>query len=222
MPNLYYGEKKDNMMIFDQRETHHLKVMRVVPGDIVNVTDGKGNKYSTKITEIKKTASYSVILDSSCSKRTINEKTIVFLPAAKWERLRWCIEKSVELNVSKIYIFRSEHATINHSMEKVKDVIIDSCKQCGRLLFPEVDMVPITGIEKNAEGRVLLLDFGGKRFEPEKRTTSLIIGPEGGFSRMDLETLYFAEKVSFTNTILRFETAAIVSLGIVSFSLGLI
>ena len=54
---LFFGEIHDNIAILSEEESHHFaKVLRGNEGDIVHVTDGKGNLAEVEINSISKKA----------------------------------------------------------------------------------------------------------------------------------------------------------------------
>jgi len=155
---------------------------------------------------------------------------------AKGERMEWVIQKSVELGVRGITPLLTEHCAVKldtRRMEKKvaqwQAIAISACEQCGRNYVPFIH--PLTPFEKFIQEQPehtqrLILDpvastkLSDLHLKPVP--TSLIIGPEGGFS--DQETSYAKTHgfrgLSLGRRILRTETAAIVSQSLLQGLLG--
>ncbi|ABR30131.1 16S rRNA methyltransferase [Thermosipho melanesiensis] len=223
MPNIFFGIPKKDILIFDEHETIHFKTVRIKEGDIVKSTDGKGGEFLVKIEKIKKKKSFGTILESKYIEKDEKSNLVLFAPSGKWERLRWLIEKSVELGVDKIYITKTKYSNRDYrdKEEKISLVIRNSAKQCIRYHFPEFKFISFKEIEKYASINTYFLDFEGENI-PEiiHPNTSFIVGPEGGFSEDEKKFL----NVNFTPVVLgkktlRFETAAFVFLSYLSIKL---
>ncbi|MBT1248503.1 MULTISPECIES: 16S rRNA (uracil(1498)-N(3))-methyltransferase [unclassified Thermosipho (in: thermotogales)] len=224
MPNIFFGYKDKEKFIFDEHETKHFKTIRVKEGKIIKCTDGKGNEYTVKIEKIEKKKSFGIILESKHIEKLQEKNLILFAPSGKWERLRWLIEKSVELGVDKIYITKTKYSNRNYTEkpEKIELVIRNSAKQCTRVYFPDFRFITFDEIPKYATQKTFFLDLSGEKI-PEKFDSSIsfIVGPEGGFSPREKEflTKNFTS-VSLGKKILRFETAAFVFLSFVAIKLN--
>ena len=224
MPNLFFGTPENNLLIFDEHETIHLKTVRIKENQLINCTDGNGYYYKVKITEIGKKKSFGEVLESKYIERENTNKILtLFAPSSRWERLRWLIEKAVELGVDNIYIIKTKFSNRDYSKksEKIKLVIRDSAKQCVRYKFPNFKFINFEDIPKFASKNTYYLDFEGNEL-PDKveSNISIIVGPEGGFSKEELEFLKKNfEGIKLGKKILRFETAAFVALSYFSISL---
>lgn len=216
MPNIFFCTPEDKTAIFDEHETNHLKVVKKSIGDEVVCTDGKGYKYTVKLNEIGKKRSFGEILESKYIEDTNPLKLILFAPSGKWERLRWILEKSVELGVDKIFITKTAFSNRDYTnkKEKIKLVIRDSCKQCIRYNFPEFEIIDFVNIFRFTPKNTFFLDFNGEKFpENFEGDAAIIVGPEGGFTEEELTILRKNFKgLTLGKKILRFETAALVSL----------
>ncbi|MCD6104361.1 MAG: 16S rRNA (uracil(1498)-N(3))-methyltransferase [Thermosipho sp. (in: Bacteria)] len=216
MPNIFYCTIGDKAANFDEHETNHLKVVRKNVGDEVFCTDGKGYKYTVKLNKIGKKRSFGQILESKYIEDRDPFKLILFAPSGKWERLRWLLEKSVELGVDKVFITKTAFSNRNYTnkKEKIELVIRDSCKQCIRYNFPEFEIIDFANIFKFTPKNTFFLDFNGENFpENIESDVALIVGPEGGFTEDEINLLRKNFKsLTLGKKILRFETAALVSL----------
>ena len=115
--NLFYSndinEKNKEILLRDQEHTHLVKSLRFDVNEIVFITDGKGNKYKTKLVEKGKNTSKLEILN----KHTVSEKksklSVAISPTKKNNRFEWFLEKVTEIGISSIY-----PVICNHSEKK--------------------------------------------------------------------------------------------------------
>lgn len=116
------------------------------------------------------------------------------------------------MGVKKITFIRSARSQkFTLKRERLEKILINSCQQCGRNDLMEIDFEKSLQnfLKKNPES--FLLNFNGQNIkENELKIETVIVGPEGGFTREEL-TLFDKEKiVSFnTDNVLKSETAAV-------------
>lgn len=102
---------------------------------------------------------------------------------------------------------------IPKNTERLKRIIIESCKQSKRPWFPE--LIPVTDfnkiIKENYDNKFILNIDGGKLKKLSKGRTLVLVGPEGGFTEEELREAEKQEfvKTSISKNMLRIETAAI-------------
>lgn len=136
--------------------------------------------------------------------------------------IAWCVvdpktvEKSIaslnEIGVERITFIYCEYSQKNFKMnlEKLNKILINSSSQCGRSNIIKLD-------EYNSFDSFIkdfpdsyLLDFSDKSISSNLDIKTLIIGCEGGFSKLEREKFDSEKIVGFdSNLILRSETAII-------------
>ncbi len=224
MPNVFFGKPKGGMMEFDDHETEHLKVVRAKEGQSVEVTDGNGILYKVILRKIGRRKSYGDIIEAHRVESAPKTFLSIYIASSNWERLRWLVEKSVELGADKIVIFKSERSKRDYTKKrkKIELVIRDASKQCRKYVFPRLELHSSVELLNFSEGEILLLDRLGESLkELELNLESgvgIIVGPESGFSDSEKEHLSKrARIVSLGKKILRFETAGLVALSLMAF-----
>lgn len=139
----------------------------------------------------------------------------------KSQTLSFLLEKGVELGVSDFYPLQTDHSqTYVLNEKRFSTVMMDALEQCERHHLPRIH--PVTSLRE-----FLSLDTTENTLCAMERTTTsmtqdlfkkaggILIGPEGGWSDREKEWLTKKTNVfSLGNAILRMETAAIVSLGL--------
>lgn len=137
--------------------------------------------------------------------------------------LGWCvvdpktIEKYIcslnEMGIERITFIYSEFSQKNFkiNLEKLEKIVINSSSQCGRSSLMKLDLCKNieTFIKENED--IYFLDFSNKKLEENSSDIkTLVVGPEGGFSKKERELMNEDYIVGLnTNLILRSETAII-------------
>lgn len=203
-------------------EGHHLAtVMRGRIGDEVLLFDGRGRELVARITSVRKgTVELDVVAERELSRELPWPVTLaVALP--KGERQKWLVEKATELGVHRLVPLRTERSVAQAGAEAVarlRRVVIEASKQCGRNQLMEVDEArPCIEFFQAAMGmgRRVLADPHGRPLAEAAMFASepvcCAIGPEGGFTEAERAAALASgwEAVGLGARILRVETAAI-------------
>ncbi len=218
---LFIGEINQNEVQLREEEEHHIiKVLRMREGDEIYVTDGRGALLKGNLRILGKRVKVEIIKTYSTSLSFHNGLHIAIAPTKNLDRFEFFIEKAVELGISKItplLCANSERKILN--IDKIKKQVETACKQSLRTIFPEV--FPLTSIKNfiQSSQTKLFLTHCYKEYnkislkevlEKEKEIT-LLVGPEGDFSKKEVEELYSMGSigVSLGENRLRTETAGI-------------
>jgi 16S rRNA (uracil1498-N3)-methyltransferase len=215
-------------LLSGQEARHLIRVLRLGPGASVRLFDGRGRQ---GIFRVDSTGRDRVVL--------LPEKVETLPPPAarctlaagfsKALRRGWFLEKAVELEASALWFWQGEYSrAVLPELEKEawKAGLIAGAKQCGNPWLPELSMLR-GGAEALVRrlpemDRALLLyegDTGGRLLTrqdlAEPGDLLLIVGPEGGFSPDEVQRLTTggAVPVSLGARVLRWETAAVLALG---------
>ena len=229
IPEKFFYVKPDNirdgMFSLCEIESYHAsKVLRLKSGDKITLIDGKSRAYFGIIDQIK-----SKILSGTIKKIIKNfgenKNSLNISPGLlKKNRFEILLEKATELGIKEIHpiiMERSVKTSIN--IDRCKKIITSAAKQCRRSFFPIIhepkDLPSLLKIKKKCKFYAGQLDVSVNlhRYKDFLASPSnIIIGPEGGFTRSELEIM--EEKgVSFFNLgnrRLRAETAAIISIAL--------
>ena len=215
---LYYSTNVDlqkNQITLEEDEFRHIvKVMRHKAGDLLYITDGSGKIYKTQITEILKTSVVAKIEDSI--EQPDNYKNITFcIPILKNpDRLKFALEKSVELGITNFILFSSRR-TIGKSknIERLNKILLSAMKQSLRANLPKIKIMKLDEMFKLKGKKVVFDQKAQKRFTSEINKDELsffIFGPEGGFDKIELNYFEESDFFSLSNSRLRSETAVVV------------
>ena len=221
---LFFSENILETLLLPPDESFHcIKVLRLKENDEVQIIDGKGNLYETKIVlaDAKNTRVEIVSVQQEFEKRDYFLH-LAIAPTKNIERLEWCVEKAVEIGVDAItpLLCRFSERKIVKP-ERLEKIIVSAAKQSLKAYIPKLN--PLANFND-----FVLQSTENQRFiahcrKTEKQqllrvckknlSTLVMIGPEGDFS---LEEVQFAEKQGFTSVSLgqsrlRTETAGVVA-----------
>jgi 16S rRNA (uracil1498-N3)-methyltransferase len=203
-------------------EARHLgRVSRHVPGDLVELFDGKGFATIARIVDI---AGDEVDLVAEGPPIAESPRpTLLTLATAipKGERFDWLVEKATELGVERIIPLVTERSVVDpriSKIERMRRAIIEASKQSRRnrlmSLDPTVTWLDLVRSAQAATRLVALPDGlppGRWPLLEGSQSIILAIGPEGGFSPSE-EELARANgwhPIRLNSNVLRVETAGI-------------
>ncbi len=211
-------------------EAHHAgRVLRLKAGDRIRLFDGLGRLGLFSILEVGKKELH---LAPEHQELVPPPATRCTLAAGFSKALRrsWFLEKSVELEAARIWLWQadfSQAALPDVEKSGWRAELIAGAKQCGNPRLPELTLLR-HGVEELAGrrsefNRAFMLyegDTQGRMLQAEDLRGPgdllLVVGPEGGFSPREAGLLAEADiaPVSLGSRILRWETAAILTLGL--------
>jgi len=210
----------------DAEESRHaLKVLRLKPGDRIDITDGKGKIYTATISETKKNLCYFNILSD---RQAGNKKFSVHIgiaPTKNIERMEWFVEKATEIGIDEISFIlckNSERKILN--LERLIKKTVSGMKQSQQSKLPQLH--PLKPFNE-------ALDYTGQRFIATVDNNNplhlqqvakvhsdcmVLIGPEGDFTEAELALAAEKgfQKVILGSNTLRTETAGLVACHIVN------
>lgn len=235
---------QNNIVVITGPDVKHIaRVLRLEPGDSVEICtgEGQGREFTAAIREI---TNKDVTCEITGEKSSVTEppvRVILYQGLPKGEKMELVIQKSVELGVSRVVPVICERTVVKLDDKKASErrirwqrVAAEAAKQSRRTVIPEVavpvpfnqavqqidsDMLAVMPWEEEhikGISAVLKSEPGGHR------SVAVFIGPEGGFSRIeaDLARARGVVPVSLGPRIMRTETAGIVAVAIVLYELG--
>lgn len=205
--------------------SHHIgKVLRMAPGEDIEVFNGRGGEFQARIDSISKKAVAIEVLSFSHVNRTPPLAVTVALPMIKGDRMDYAIQKATEMGAAQIVVLDTERCEVRLKGERAdkklaqwQAIAISACEQCGLNIPPQV-----SGVEnlKNWLGSELpdhrlVAHPGEQPFDPavleRADALALLTGPEGGFSDEELSAARDAGFTPFAlgERVLRAETAPV-------------
>lgn len=210
-------------------EAHHLlRVLRLKVGAEVRLFDGLGRHGLFRVASVSR-ADVALEQLSDTFEKPPGTRCTLAAGYSKALRRGWFMEKTVELEASAVWFWQGEYSQASlpdTEKSKWKAALISGAKQCKAARLPEFAMLQggVRGlVERLGEfDRAFMLyegDTGGRLLQKEDLagpgSLLLVVGPEGGFSPAEAAILSEAGvlPVSLGDRILRWETAAVLTLG---------
>ncbi len=214
----------DQSIRLDKEQSLHLRrVLRLRPGDSVNLFDGEGNEYTSVVESFsgkESLANLKIIEKVTPSSPESSLNLTLGVAILKSDKFDLVVKKAVELGVVKLIPITTLRTDVKlknaaRKIARWEKITIESSKQCGRAKLMEISQPDeFRQISKaTAETVVMFSEQGGKGFSSLKsgKKITALVGPEGGWDDSEID---FAKKNDFSivtlgGRILRAETAAI-------------
>ena len=221
------------MATLSPEESHHLaRVLRVQPGQEITLFDGRGGVADTVIEVVGKSA-----VEARISKRwTVPPPAVeiaLIQAVPKSDRWELVLQKAVELGAASIQPILTQYTEFKPNpkkQERWEKMVLNAAQQCEVRWLPQLKPLrPVDAILPTLKEYDLVLI--GSLYEGTspfravdvagKKRVALLIGPEGDFTREEVEAAIQAGAVpiSFGDRILRTETAAIFGLSVLAYEL---
>lgn len=205
--------------IVEDEEARHIKVLRIGEIDNIHFTDGRGNLATCRII-MDKNKTVVRVLESKNYTPPTPKLSILIAPTKNTDRMEWFVEKAVELGIHEIiFAITSNSERPYLKTERMKRVAISAMKQSLKFYLPEIK---ISGQFLKDDQFVFsgqrLLAHCDNKFERSyifdtintNEDVLIAIGPEGDFSKDEIESAIKSGYTGITmgENRLRTETAA--------------
>ena len=216
----YAPNAKDSSYLSEEESFHAIRVLRLIVGEVIHLLDGRGSKYSTKISSIegKKVAFGALELIESEPKPSYTIHLYV-APTKQMERMEWMVEKCGEFGIHGIHFFASKNSERKEiKLQRLEKTAISALKQSKNLYLPEITGLHTFKEVATNEGEEKLFAFISNPPVAVLSKTALkgkeyhvLVGPEGDFTLEESATLKNNQWKPFSlgKSILRTETAGI-------------
>src|SRR5690554_6304187 len=205
---------------------HAAKVLRMLPGDQMEIVNGTGVVFTGEITASAPKAVVVKKIDFHQAKQDEHHIHIAIAPTKNNDRFEWFLEKATELGIHEItplLCANSERKKIK--IERFQKIIVAATKQSKRLFTPKLnDLTSFdTFVENHPNGFIahcyeeeerntsIFKQLEHDKSRWEKKNTPILIGPEGDFSLNEVKKAIESgfQAVSLGKTRLRTETAGV-------------
>ena len=228
---LFYNPTLDNSItqfVFDSVESKHIvKVLRKKEDDILHITNGKGYIFEAQILNADPKKCKAKIIDTTKRHSKMHWFHLAVAPTKSNDRFEWFLEKATEIGINEITPIiceRSERKIVKE--ERMHKVVLAAMKQSLRTYLPKIN-APVSYSDFMGRERQGLLFIAHcekdekmdlkRRVAPDTDIT-ILIGPEGDFSRSEIHMAYENgfTSISLGENRLRTETAALVACTVVN------
>ena len=224
----------DGEIALTPAQAHYLlHVLRLSAGSRLLVFDGRNGEWRAEIAAAKKSGCTIRLVEKVREQTATQDIGYAFAPL-KQGRLDYMVQKAVEMGVSSLQPVITAHTAVSRlNLERMKANAIEAAEQCGVLTLPDIH-APVkfeTMINTCGKDRVIVFCDERAELSPplealEKlrgRKVTALIGPEGGFSLSERETLLsrsFVYPISLGPRVMRADTAAVAVLALLNAVLG--
>jgi 16S rRNA (uracil1498-N3)-methyltransferase len=227
--HLFYTPDIDTALypLSEEESKHAVRVLRLEPGDRVQLIDGKGTLYQVEIADNhpKRCTMHVLEVQKDYGKRLFHLH-IAMAPTKNMERTEWFLEKAVEIGLDAFTPLQCAHSErVVVKTERLHKIAVAAMKQSIKAYEPKLnETIAFTKFISSAAsfaGEKYIAHCNRKESDPPllknvyKRGSNalILIGPEGDFS---LEEITFAQQqgfqpISLGASRLRTETAALVA-----------
>ncbi|MGH2349599.1 MAG: RsmE family RNA methyltransferase [bacterium] len=217
-------------------DAHHLAaVLRLRPGDQFVALDGSGLEHTVRLTAVTETEAAGEILETR-EGVTLPLRVTLVQGVPKGTKMDLVIRMGTELGIAEFVPARAARSVAGaaHRAERWRRIAQEAAKQSRRADVPRVhDPAPFADAVGRVSGTELMVVlWEGERSRNladvlrDRRTpaeAALIVGPEGGFEREEVEQSVASGAVPATlgPLILRTETAGIAAAAMLFYEFGL-
>ncbi len=221
-----YDPSLQRITLKEDTSKHIVQVLRMRPGDQLQLTNGKGILLTAEIIDDHKKKCLVQVNVSDSVLPATRKITIAISLLKNINRFEWFLEKATEIGVSEIIPLicqRTEKQKFR--LDRMQNILISAMLQSQQCWFPQLHE-PVS-FQQTVEQSHHQQKFIAHCIEEEKRNLAdlinsdltsqiILIGPEGDFAKeeIDLAIRHHFIAVTLGETRLRSETAGLVAAAI--------
>lgn len=213
---------------------HAAHVLRLRDADPLVLFNGRGGEYRGRL--VARGTRAEVTTHAAVERESPIAVTLVQAWIAT-DKMEWVVEKAVELGAAGIVLAPARRSVVQlagarlaRRMERLRDIVVAACCQCGRNRLPAIDACAdlpeaLNRAGANAIGLVLQPDAAESLIDVARSgptSFAVAIGPEGGFDPGELALAARAgyRPVRLGTRVLRTETAGLAALSALQAAVG--
>ena len=231
----------DSVKIQGEDVKHMYKVLRLGSGDKISINDCMGREYIGEIVEISKSEVNIKLIEEIDLNNESSLSINLYQGLPKSAKMDLIVQKATELGVKKITPLITDRVELKSELgefrktDRWRRIALEACKQSKRSFIPQVEtpiefnqlLLELKDIDlivvpyENQEGKgikAMMNEISNANI----KSAAVIIGPEGGFEKVEIEKLKAigAHIITLGPRILRTETAGFVAVSILMYELG--
>ena len=218
-----FDPAEELIMLDEETSKHVVNVLRMKTGDLLHLTDGKGNLVTAEITDNHKKKCLVKMKETNFRSGDSRRITIAISLLKNTNRFEWFLEKAAEIGISEIIPLLCERTEKQKfRVDRMQHILISAMLQSQQCWLPKLyEPVSFRDVIEQATHQQ---KFIAHCIEEEKRnlvdlvneslsSQIILIGPAGDFTaeEVHLAIQYHFDGVSLGNTRLRTETAGVVA-----------
>lgn len=207
----------------DDDSRHAIRTLRLVIGDEIFVTDGRGTRFAATIAQADaKRCGFQITNQVFTPARPFTVRICV-AATKNLDRIEWFVEKAVEIGIERISFFFGQHSERRVlKLERIEKIAVSAMKQSLQSWLPQLDeavgfaqLLPTVTDSARFIAHLPGTQTPSGLFQvtPVGQPVTVLIGPEGDFSPIELKQAQDAgfQVVTLGPNRLRTETAALVA-----------
>ena len=219
--------------LLDEKAAHYLsRVLRLVKDSEVTLFNGDGNDYRCRLMRLSRESVQLMVLERLANTADSSMRITLSQAMSRGDRMDYCLQKATELGVTQVQLLDSERVELKLSGERLekrlthwRGVIQSASEQCGRATLPQLHPPMALHQWLAVPGRQLVLDANAKvslRQTELSESVNIAVGPEGGFSEDEIESMQRAGvlAVHLGPRILRTESAGPAAITVIQAMVG--
>ncbi len=237
LPRIYIDNNNINInskIKLEQKQDFHylIKVLRLKTTNQIRVFNERVGEYIAEISEVQASQVILKILKHFREPKCDTNNIHLLQALVKKDKMEEIVTKVAELGINSITPLITERVQQNYklNMERLNKHAMEATRQSENLKPPKINRAEnlLAYLEQETPELIIVCDenkdhcWDLKNLVEElktRRDTLIIIGPEGGFSEVELEKIYNSDAFSLSlgDTVLRSETAATAAISVVKF-----
>lgn len=211
-----------SLVLDEPTSKHVVQVLRMAEGELLQLTDGKGNLFTAQIAEANRKRCQVTVTGVSSIPPPPHRTTIAVSPVKNASRFEWLLEKATEMGVQQLVPLICERTEKQHlRIDRLQGILISAMLQSQQCWLPQLmEPVKLASFVAAADAPQKFIahclpDAKQPLQQQVKSDTGrvILIGPEGDFTAAEiaLAQQHGFMPVALGNTRLRTETAAMVA-----------
>lgn len=215
---------------------HHLRVLRMTPGEHLELLDGRGGIAGARIIELQRDSA-TVAIDTWRREDDDGLELHLLQGIPKGSKMDLVLQKGTELGVTRFTPVFCRHGDVQLPRERLASrterwarIAQEAARQCRRERLPRVDPPqPLSEALADCPASLRLMPWeqearplGSVLAIPPPASVAVLIGPEGGFAPAEAALARAAGfiPVSLGRRILRSETAGLAVTAVLQYLFG--
>ena len=210
----------DASFLSKEESSHCFKVLRKKVGDHIHVIDGVGGFYEAEITIASQKKVIFNVIKKWNQPQNPYSLHIAIAPTKNNDRFEWFLEKATEIGIDEVTPIICEHSERKMiKNERMEKIIISAAKQSLKSKLPKINKVTSFNdfMNKKHSSHCFIahcLSSQKNKLKNEVVSEStILIGPEGDFSTLEVEVALKNNfiPISLGSSRLRTETAGVIA-----------
>jgi 16S rRNA (uracil1498-N3)-methyltransferase len=228
------------IMVIGEDAKHIARVMRMREGDELTCCDGQGRSWLVRLVELETDRVVGTILRELDENVEPTVKLTLAQSLPKGDKMDLIVQKGTEVGITVFQPLETARTIVEYDAKKQakrrerwQRIAKEAAEQAHRTFIPEIRTSQSLGfwLSSIQEYDLVLMPYEGEeqrgirevltRF-PQVTTIAIVIGPEGGFDKEEVERAKAAgvQTVSLGPRILRTETAGLVTASAILYHYG--